>query len=196
MNIYSFLSFAFIISFTPGPNNILCMTFGRQYGYKKALKYILGVAGGFFTLFIITLIFNKLLLDLFPQIELVMKYFGAIFLVYLSYAIIYSSNDHSENIEKYASFKAGFFIQFINPKGLLAALTITSNFLLKNYSQWSIYLLTGVFLSAMAFSATSTWAAAGTFIQKFLNKFSQQFNFTMGLLLIYCALTILGVKWS
>lgn len=196
MNLHSFIIFSIVISFTPGPNNILCMTFGREYGYKTALKYIAGVATGFFTLFIATVYFNELLFSFFPQLNNIMKYAGALFLLYLTYLVIYSDNNFNTEVKKFASFPAGFIFQFINPKGLLAALTVSSNFLLKNNYEWNVFLITGLFLAAMAFSATSTWALGGSIIRKFLEKYSQQFNFIMGLMLIYSALTILGVKWS
>jgi threonine/homoserine/homoserine lactone efflux protein len=42
------LSFVFITTLTPGPNNIACASLGIRYGYRKALPFILGIVSAFF----------------------------------------------------------------------------------------------------------------------------------------------------
>lgn len=40
-------SFAFVMTFTPGPNNIMLVTSGANFGLKRSMPHVMGVAFGF-----------------------------------------------------------------------------------------------------------------------------------------------------
>lgn len=69
MPVVSFLVYVFVMSFTPGPNNIMAMLFANQYGFKKTLRFCLGVGGGFFVIMILSSYFNLLLQNLTPKLN-------------------------------------------------------------------------------------------------------------------------------
>ncbi len=56
-----FLSYVFVVTFTPGPNNIMSMVNASQYGYKKTLNFIFGVLTGFILIMILSSYFNLFL---------------------------------------------------------------------------------------------------------------------------------------
>ncbi|MFB0830456.1 hypothetical protein ACEU2D_12640 [Brevibacillus laterosporus] len=71
MPFLSMLLYAFVSSFTPGPNNIMAMLFANKYGFKQTLRFCLGVGAGLTVIstFIIpyhtlhlSLLYNSLLL--------------------------------------------------------------------------------------------------------------------------------------
>lgn len=43
MLLSSMLLYAFISSFTPGPNNIMAMYLAQKHGFRKTFKFCLGV---------------------------------------------------------------------------------------------------------------------------------------------------------
>ena len=69
MPLLSFLLYVFVTSFTPGPNNIMAMLFANKYGFKKTLRFCLGVGAGFFVIMILVSYFNLLLKNFIPKIE-------------------------------------------------------------------------------------------------------------------------------
>lgn len=191
IGITAFLSYVFVTSFTPGPNNIMSMTNGNNFGYKKTFKFILGVTTGFAVIMILSCYINLLLVGLIPKLKLFMDILGVIYMLYLAVKILKSSsNIHGSQSEHLTTFKAGITMQFINPKGILYGITVTSSFILPYYKDLGALLLFSVFLAFIAFISTSCWALFGSLFQKFLSKYNKLFNIAMALLLIYSALSI------
>ena len=65
-NLYPFLIYVFVTTFTPGPNNIMAMTNAVQDGYKKTIRFILGVLAGMFVILLISGILNLILSEASP----------------------------------------------------------------------------------------------------------------------------------
>ncbi|MDW4202255.1 LysE family transporter [Staphylococcus saprophyticus] len=85
------LVYAVVASFTPGPNNIMALFFSQNLTFKKAFCFSLGVGLGFLALLCLSNIFNESLNTVFPKIEIYMKIFAFIYLLYLAYKVLISS---------------------------------------------------------------------------------------------------------
>lgn len=192
MPILSLLIYAFVSSFTPGPNNIMSMLFANQYGFKRTVRFCLGVGLGFFILLLLSSFFNLLLHNFIPKIEFVMALIGAAYMLYLAYIILKSKDDGEDpSGGKYNSFLAGVLLQFINPKGILYAITAIGTFVLPYQSTNSSLLFYSVVLGIIGFMGTFSWSIFGSLFKKFLAKYRNQFNIVMALLLAYSAVSIL-----
>lgn len=191
MPVVSFLVYVFVMSFTPGPNNIIAMLFANQYGFKKTLRFCLGVGAGFFVIMILSSYFNLLLHNVIPKIELPMMILGAAYMLYLAYKILTSTTGGNGNDGgKFNSFLAGMLLQFVNPKGVLYGITVVSTFILPYHSTHSSLLLLSLFLGFVGILSTGSWSLFGSVFQKLLSKYRQQFNIVMALLLVYSAVSI------
>lgn len=192
MPLFSLLVFAFVSSFTPGPNNIMAMMFANKYGFKQTFKFCLGVGVGFFLILIMSAYFNLLLHNIIPKIEFLMKIVGAAYMLYLAIKIVRSKNNGSkEEGSNNNSFCVGIVLQFLNPKAILYGITVMSTFILPYNTSHLSYLIYSIFLAAIAIMSTSSWSMFGSIFKKFISKFRSQFNIVMALLLVYCAITIL-----
>lgn len=196
-NLGAFLSYVFVVSFTPGPNNILSLANGSRDGYKKTLNFILGVSVGFFVVMILCSYFNILLFNLIPKVKIFMGILGAGYMVYLAIKIM-KSNERKTNLAiKNTSalnlFLSGLTMQFVNPKCILFGITVVSNFIIPYYSSNLALLFFSIFLAFISYLATSSWAIFGCFFNKFLSNYRKQFNILMGILLIYSAFAISGL---
>jgi threonine/homoserine/homoserine lactone efflux protein len=194
-NITAFLSYVFVTTFTPGPNNIMSMTNGNNFGYKKTLKFILGVTTGFAVIMILCNYLNLLLVGFVPKIKIYMDILGVAYMLYLAVKILKSSsNTHNDQNKSLNTFTAGITMQFVNPKVILYGITVTSSFILPYYNDIGILLLFSIFFALIAFLSTSCWALFGSLFQKFLSKYNKLFNIVMALLLVYSALSVPEVK--
>ncbi|NRG33786.1 LysE family translocator, partial [Niallia circulans] len=122
MPFLSFLLFVLVSSFTPGPNNFMAMSFANTYGFKKTIKFSLGVSAGFFVLALMCSIFNLLLISILPIIKVPLTILGVGYILYLAYKTLTSKgiNNNEKNDETNKNlFLIGVLIQFINPKGIL-----------------------------------------------------------------------------
>lgn len=191
MNLTAFLSYVFVTTFTPGPNNIMSMTNANQYGYKKTVKFNLGVFAGFVIIMLLCSYFDLILFNILPKIKLYTEILGALYMAYLAYKIIKSSDhtdDHDENQSN--SFLSGLVLQFFNSKVILYGITVISSFIIPYYKSHLALIFFSLFLAFIGFAATSCWAIFGVLFQKFLSKYKKPFNIIMGLLLLYSAVSI------
>jgi threonine/homoserine/homoserine lactone efflux protein len=176
------------LGFTPGPNNAVAAYSGFNFGIRKTLPLILGVGFGYTTLIILL---NFVLISTFrnyPIIQEIIRVLGTFFLIYLAYKISFSKISSDGKTENPVKFFDKFIFQFINPKGVMAGVTLSSNFVEQgeNYLNHSIWVI--VVCSVTAFLSITSWTFLGKFLRKFAtnNNFIKQFNYAMSLLLIVC----------
>ena len=176
------------LGFTPGPNNAVAAYSGFNFGIRKTLPLILGVGFGYTALIILI---NFVLISTFKNysiIQEIIKVLGTIFLIYLAYKISFSKISSDGKTENPVKFLDKFIFQFINPKGVMAGVTLSSNFVEQgeNYLNHSIWVI--VVCSVTAFLSITSWTFLGKFLRKFAtnNNFIKRFNYAMSLLLIVC----------
>ena len=175
------------LGFTPGPNNAVASYSGFNFGIKKTIPLIMGVWLGYTVLVILI---NFVLISTFikyPLIQEVIRILGTLFLIYLAYKISFSEPSKEGKKINPVKFIDTFTFQFLNPKGVMAAITLISNFVLEDdYLNSSITVI--VVCSSTALTSITTWAFLGKFLRNFAtnNNFIKRFNYAMSLLLIAC----------
>ena len=175
------------LGFTPGPNNAVASFSGFNFGIKKTIPLILGVWLGYTTLVILT---NFVLISTFvkyPIIQEIIRILGTFFLIYLAYKISFSSSSKEDENVNPVRFLDTFIFQFLNPKGVMAGITLISNFVLEDdYYNSSLTVI--VVCSMTALTSITVWAFFGKFLRKFAtnNNFIKRFNYAMSLLLVTC----------
>lgn len=110
--------FAMVMSITPGPNNLMLLASGVNFGFRATVPHMLGITVGFFIL-ILAIGFG--LAEIFLQLPWTysaLKWAGAVYLLYLAWRIARSgppedSNTHST---KPLSFLGAAAFQWVNPK--------------------------------------------------------------------------------
>ena len=181
------IGISFSLGFTPGPNNAVASYSGFNFGIKKTIPLILGVGLGYTTLVIII---NFVLISTFKQfpiIQEIIRILGTFFLIYLAYKIAASNTSQDEIKKNPVSFFDTFIFQFVNPKGVMAALTLISKFVSEsNYLMTSIMVI--IVCSVTAFLSITTWTFLGKFLRKFAtnNSFIKRFNYVMSVLILLC----------
>ena len=175
------------LGFTPGPNNAVASYSGFNFGIKKTVPSILGVWLGYTTLVILI---NFVLISTFikyPIIQEIIRILGTFFLIYLAYKISFSSLSKEDKKVNPVKFIDTFTFQFLNPKGVMAGITLVSKFVLEDDYFNSSLIVIGV-CSVTALASITAWAFFGKFLRKFAtnNNFIKRFNYVMSLLLIIC----------
>ena len=189
--IVSIALFWFVTAYTPGPNNVVASYSGFNFGIIKTLPHIFGVTLGFTSLVLFLTIGLINVFKLFPIIQVVMKYLGTLFLIYLAYKIATSSTSDDTKKENPVKFIETFLFQYLNPKGVTVAIIVVSTYveLGENYIKYA----TQVVVLAFLFSSTSItlWTFIGKFLRKFATneKFIKYFNYAMSCLLLLSIIT-------
>ena len=189
--ILSMALFWIVAAYTPGPNNVIASYSGFNFGIKKTLPHIFGVALGFtFLIFLLTIGLVNVF-KIFPIIQVSLKYLGSIFLVYLAYKIYFSKIDSEKKNENPVKFIETFLFQFLNPKGVLIGIIIVSTYVEngENYFKYATQVILFAFLVSL--SSITFWTFIGKYLRKFATneKFIKYFNCVMSLLLILSIIT-------
>jgi cysteine/O-acetylserine efflux protein len=185
---YAFLAYVLVTTFTPGPNNILSMTNGVRYGYRRTLKFLAGMTTGFLVVMLIAGLSNVLLANLVPQVRFWLSLFGAAYMVYLAAHIMFSkAQEDRPAAQRMNTFGAGFALQFVNLKGILYGVTVFAMFITPIYDNPIIVSLYALLLACIGFVAVSSWALGGNLFRNFLRRYERAFNLTMAALLVYTA---------
>ena len=192
LNLTPFLTYVFVTTFTPGPNNIMSLTNAMRDGYKKTLGFLAGIFSGFIVVMLLCGLLNYVLLSLLPQVKFWLNILGAAYMVYLAVHIIRSKPiEDAPGENGLNTFKAGFAMQFLNLKVILYGITVFSVFIIQAYQNPLIVSLFAPLLAALSFVSISCWALSGDLFRRVLNKYYRWFNWAMGALLVYTAIASL-----
>jgi cysteine/O-acetylserine efflux protein len=186
------ISYVLISSFTPGPSNISSASMAVLHGYKNTLRYQAGLAAGVFLLMLTSGLLSSTLLNLFPTFEPILRYVGAVYVLYLAFMILKASYTFSDKDTKSAGFMHGFLLQILNPKLFVYAFTLFSAFLATMTGAISSLLVVAMLLALVSFCATSTWALFGTALKTYLHhpRWKMVINLVLSLSLVYTAVSL------
>ena len=189
------LSYMVFLSFSPGPNNILCSANSTKYGIKKTLPLLAGVITGFFLVGLTTSLTIEFIKD---QQEILdnMKYICGLYLLYLSYIIATDDpenyKENVDNLESPLKFKDGFLLQLINGKIIFYYIILMTTYASRFGADYSIKF--GLLLAAtfVGMCATSSWMFLGSLLRKFLSdtRKARITNYILGTLLAIVAIDL------
>ena len=189
--ILSIALFWFVTAYTPGPNNVVASYSGFNFGFKKTIPHILGVTLGFTSLVLFLTIGLINVFKLFPIIQVVIRYLGTIFLIYLAYKIASSTKVGETKKENPVKFIETFLFQYLNPKGVMVGIIVVSTYveLGENYLNHATQVVALAFLFSS--SSITLWTFIGKFLRKFAtnDNFIKYFNYAMSGLLLLSIIT-------
>jgi len=185
--LWAFLVFAVVMFFTPGPNNIMLLASGLNFGFRRTLPHMAGVTFGFAFMVGVTGVGFGALFTSVPMLQTVLKYAGAAYLVYLAVAIGMSGPPDPGEAERRRpmTFVGAALFQWVNVKGWVIAIgTITAYAAIAGYP-WNV--LVQVTISLLIGAGSSiTWALCGSSLQSLVKsaRAVRIFNIAMAILLL------------
>ena len=185
--LFAFIVFAVVMFITPGPNNIMVLSSGLTYGFRRTMPHIAGITIGFaFMVAAVGLGFGTVFLA-YPVLQIVLKYAGAAYLVYLAIMIALSGapKPDAEQGRGPMTFWGAALFQWVNVKGWVMVIgTITAyaaiaRFPLNVAIQTALCLPLGVV-------STALWTLFGSALRPVLTseRAVRAFNIVMALLLL------------
>ncbi|MEH7416997.1 LysE family transporter [Neobacillus drentensis] len=189
MNITSFLMYCIIITFTPGPTNLVILSTVHHFGVKKAMEYTYGATIAFGLLLVVSAMMNTVLIVIIPKILIVMQIIGSLYMLYLAYQIC-KRHSSKPAVNETGTFRSGFLMQFLNPKVVLFTMTVIPSFIMPNYTAMPAVTISVLAITLIGFLAFITWVLFGTIFKKFLQNHSKIVNVMMALFLAYSAVMI------
>ena len=183
----AFVVFAAVMFFAPGPNNIMVLSSGLTYGFRRTVPHIAGITIGFaFMVGAVGLGFGTVFIA-YPVLQTILKYAGAAYLIYLAAAIALSEpvTPGQDNRRGPMTFWGAAMFQWVNVKGWVMVIgTITAYAGIASFP-WNIAIQVGLSLMLGAVSI-STWTLAGSSLRSVMTspKAVRAFNIVMAVLLL------------
>jgi threonine/homoserine/homoserine lactone efflux protein len=189
MNIASFILYCFIVTFSPGPTNIVILSTTHHYGTKKAIQYTYGATAAFSILLLLSVVLNSLLVVILPKILGFMQLVGSLYMLYLAYQV-YKMDVSKPTGNQMGTFWSGFIMQFINPKVILFTMTVIPSFVMPYYKDMSALIFSVILITVIGFLAFLSWVLFGTIFRDFMQKYKKAVNVAMALFLVFAAVMI------
>jgi threonine/homoserine/homoserine lactone efflux protein len=183
----AFVMFAVVMFFTPGPNNIMLLSSGLTYGFRRTVPHIMGITVGFAFMVGAVGVGLGTVFIAYPVLQTILKYAGVAYLIYLA-AVIAMSKPVEPDQQKGRgpmTFWGAAMFQWVNAKGWVMVIgTITAY---SAIAAFPLNIVIQVVLSLIlgAVSCT-TWALFGTALRPLLTSPTavRAFNIVMALLLL------------
>lgn len=187
------LIFAFTTLITPGPNNVMIMTSGLNFGVRSSLPHYFGICLGFALMVLLVGLGFGVVFEWFPVLHELIKIVGIIYLLYLAWRIANTAPKSLEaNESKPLSFVQAVLFQWVNPKAWIMATSAVAAYTSTSGSIYlQVLLITLVFL-LVSFPCIGSWMFFGASLKKILRKPIHQriFNLSMAALLVFSILPV------
>ena len=184
--LYAVVLFAISASVTPGPNNIMVMSAGANFGFRRSLPLLMGICVGFTLMLLLVGLGFGQLFTLFPSLHRVIKCVGTLYLLYLAWLIARSADEVTGDASaRPLGFLKGALFQWVNAKawvvatGAIAAFTSAG----ADFHQQNLTIALTFFI--VSFPCVGLWLLCGTLLKLWLTHAlaRRRFNYAMATLL-------------
>ncbi len=185
----AFVSFSFVSGITPGPNNLIALASGANYGYRRTLPHVFGVVLGFNVVYLLMGAGLGTLFTAFPLAKEILKWGCLLYILFLAWKIASAAgpgNAHENGpTGKPVSFFGSVGFQWINAKVWVATLTLLSTYT-DPEAYWTSLFAGSLANAVIAFGSVSVWTLFGTLLKRFLEHPLRRrvFNIVMALILV------------
>jgi threonine/homoserine/homoserine lactone efflux protein len=184
--------FAAVSSGTPGPNNLMILASGVNFGMKRSLPHLMGITLGFCFMIFCVGMGLQTMFTVIPQLETILRYVGTAYLLWLAWKMANSAPPASNNADVKTAKPMGFWaataFQWVNPKAWFMAISAITTYAssASGGSKLSQVLLVVLIFGVINLPLVACWGWFGSSMRRFLQdpKNLKIFNVTMAILLI------------
>jgi threonine/homoserine/homoserine lactone efflux protein len=190
--------FATVMSATPGPNNMMLLASGVNFGFRRSVPHMLGISGGVAALLTAIGFGLHEILQRWPVIFSVIKYTGVAYLVWLAWKIANANpldDGSGQTTGRPMRFIEAAAFQWVNPKAWVMAVGAMATYTSESAYTLTVLIVAGVF-AVVCGPATATWTAFGVALKTLLRdpRANRLFNITMALALV-ASLWPVAAEW-
>ena len=186
------LVYAFVTSITPGPNNLMLMASGANFGFRRTIPHMLGIGVGFVAMcFLVGLGLAGVILTV-PAAEWALKILATAYMLWLAWKIAQSAppaEGKAQGVPQ--TFLQAAAFQWVNPKAWAMAVSATALYA-PDRSLLALAIVAAVF-GAVNLPSVSVWTVIGQQLRRVLTNPTRLrlFNGVMAVLLVASLIPVL-----
>lgn len=177
-------SFAFVSSVTPGPNNLMLMTSGANFGIWRTIPHLLGIVFGFVLMVILVGTGLVRVFETYPLSQDILRVCSVVYLSYLAARIAMARSPSAKSSDRPLNSLQAALFQWVNPKAWAMALTAVTVYA-PSHSLAAVGLI-ALICGAINMPSVFIWVLLGSKMQRLLDSEVRfrTFNYCMAALLL------------
>ena len=186
------IAFAFVTSVTPGPNNVMLLASGVNFGFRRTVPHMAGVAIGHAVMVFLVGVGLMGIFISYPPAQMALKIISAVYMLWLAWKIANAAPPAgAQRAGKPLSFMQAAAFQWVNPKAWIISLGAVT--LYAPGQEWIAVAWVAFGFLSVGWTTTIIWTVLGLGLRRFLQKpvALRVFNYTMAALLVASLVPVL-----
>ncbi len=167
---FAFATYSFVMSITPGPNNVMLTASGANFGFRRTLPHIMGIVFGFSVVLLAVCAGLDVLFTRWPGMQTALRWAGAAYLLYLGWRILHAGEAKSGYSAKPLTLVEAAGFQFLNPKAWVMTLTAAALFLPRELGSLAACGYMVVVMAIVNLPCITVWALFGSSLRGYLAR--------------------------
>jgi threonine/homoserine/homoserine lactone efflux protein len=164
------LLFVLVATFSPGGATTLATASGVQFGLRRSLPLLLGIAAGLTTLAVAASLGLAGVLFEIPHLELVVRVLGSVYLLWLAWTIGRNGAPGRATLAEPRQFTTGVLLLWLNPKAWAITLSAAGAFATSVDGPARLAVLLGGAFAVGASLSQLLWCALGGALARLLSQ--------------------------
>jgi threonine/homoserine/homoserine lactone efflux protein len=188
-----FAAYSFVMSITPGPNNVMLTASGATFGFRRTIPHLLGVSVGFGIELLLVCAGLGAVFTRWPEIQSMLRWVGAIYLLYLGARMLASGPANAASSARPVTFLEAAVFQFLNPKAWIMTITAATLFLPHELGVLAAGAYMLLIMVIMNMPCTAVWALFGSSLRRFLERPASRLGFNAAMAVALAATGVIMV---
>jgi threonine/homoserine/homoserine lactone efflux protein len=188
------LGFVIVSTTTPGPNNLMVLISGANWGLRPTLPHIFGIATGFPILIMAVGLGLGMAFDALPALQVILKWVAFVYLCWIAWRIARAGRPEARGKRgRPMRFIEAVAFQWVNPKAWAMVLAGVALYTTKDGNRLMEVSLMAALFGIVCIPNGIVWTLFGSAISRLLDDDvrRQRFNIAMALLLVISAVPML-----
>jgi len=181
-----YATYYFVMSITPGPNNVMLTAAGANFGFRRTIPHMLGISAGCAVQLLAVCAGLGALFMKWPVLQTGLQWVGAAYLLWLGWKLLRSGEVAEGKAPEPVTFLQAAAFQFVNPKAWVMSLSAVSLFLPRDIGIVpAITYLLGMMV-LINLPCIGVWALFGSSLRTVLHRRAARlaFNISMAVALV------------
>lgn len=186
------IGIAVSMTWAPGPNNAMLSASGANYGWRRSVPHVTGVAVGFPIMLILVASGLERVLHAFPFVVEILGWAGLAMMIWFAWRIATANAARAMARSRPLTLFEAIVFQWVNPKAWAVAIYLTAGYAIGESALSNILLASGVFLVS-GLASSHAWAVFGAGIGRALDRGwrLRAFNVAMAVMLMSSAVWLM-----
>jgi len=182
--LWGLMAYSVVMTITPGPNNLLLLSSGLNFGLRRTGWHMAGILSGVLLQILIAGAGLGALFVLVPELQTLLKVAGSLYMVWLARRLCLTDTLQASSAPRSIGYGEALVFQFANPKTWIMATTVIAVFVPAGDNYSERVLMASLVFAGVALPCIGVWAASGAGLRACIQESAtlRRINWSLALL--------------